>query len=52
MRERNWDLGLLTKKKEQELFHEGNLRRYDSNFDQKIIEAHDRKNRLSERTFV
>ena len=52
MKERNWDLGLLTKKKEPELFHDGNMRRYDSNFDKKIIGAMDRKNKLSGRSFV
>ena len=52
MKERNWDLGLMTKKKEPAQFHDENMLRYDSNFDKKIIDALDRKNKLSGRTFV
>ena len=47
LKERNWDLGLITKNKEREGFHDGCLRRYDSNFDPKIIEAMERKNKIN-----
>ena len=43
LKERNWDMGMLTRKKEPEKCYEESLRRYDSNFDKKIIAALDRK---------
>ena len=44
LKERNWDLGLLTKKKEDESKFEGKLRRYDSNFEPKLLSVMKKKN--------
>ena len=46
-------MGMITKKKEPEGFHDETMRRYDSTFDKKILAANCRKNKsVHQRAFL